>query len=66
MPVKVDRILRFLRYLVLVVVLYQTAVSAKLVFQSVDPYYALFNILTGEVAISAYIVLGVVMVLSLL
>lgn len=64
-PVKVDRILRFLRYLVLVVVLYQTAVSAKLVFQSVDPYYALFNILTGEVAISAYIVLGVVMVLSL-
>jgi Polyferredoxin len=64
-PTKVDRILRYLRYLVLVMVLYQTAVSAKLVFQSVDPYYALFNFFTNEVAISAYIMLGVIIVLSL-
>lgn len=64
-PKKLDRALRFLRYLVLILVLYQTAVSAKLVFQSVDPYYALFNFFTNEVAISAYIMLGVILVLSL-
>ena len=46
-------------------VLWQTAVAGKLVFQDVDPYYALFNFLTGEVAISALVVLGVVTVLSL-
>jgi len=64
-PSKIDRILRYLRYLVLIMVLYQTAVTAKLVFQSVDPYYALFNFFTNEVAVSAYIVLGVITVLSL-
>ena len=65
-PQKIDRALRYLRYLVLIMVLYQTATSAKLVFQSVDPYYALFNFFTNEVAVSAYIVLGVIIALSLL
>ena len=65
-PPKIDRALRYLRYLILIMVLYQTATSAKLVFQSVDPYYALFNFFTNEVAVSAYIVLGVIMALSLL
>ena len=64
-PRKVDRVLRYLRYIVLALVLYATAVSAKLVFQSVDPYYALFHFYTGEVAAAALIVLGVTMVLSL-
>jgi len=64
-PKKLDRVLRYLRYLVLVMVLYQTAVSATLVFQSVDPYYALFNFFTNEVAVTAYIMLGVILMLSL-
>lgn len=64
-PKKLDRVLRYLRYLVLIMVLYQTAISAKLVFQTVDPYYALFNFFTSEVAVSAYITLGVITVLSL-
>lgn len=64
-PRKLDRVLRYLRYAVLAMVLYQTAVAAKLVFQTVDPYYALFNFFTGEVAVTAYIVLGVIVVLSL-
>jgi polyferredoxin len=64
-PEKVDRVLRYLRYLVLILVVYQTAVSVKLVFQSADPYYALFNFFTGEVAITAYITLGIIIVLSL-
>jgi len=64
-PKKLDRILRYLRYVVLAMVLYNTAVTAKLVFQSIDPYYALFNFFTNEVALSAYIALGVITILSL-
>lgn len=64
-PAKFDRVLRNLRYVVLIMVVYQTAISAKLVFQSIDPYYALFNLLTSEIAVSAYIMLGVIAVLSL-
>jgi hypothetical protein len=47
-PHKLDRALRHLRYAVLAMVLYQTAVTAKLVFQAVDPYYALFNFFTAK------------------
>lgn len=64
-PKKLDNILRYLRYGVLAMVVYQTATTVKLVFQDVDPYYALFNFFTNEVAITAYIALGVFTVLSL-
>ena len=64
-PQKVDKFLRYIRYLVLGLVIYNTATTAKLVFQDIDPYYALFNFFTNEVAITAYIVLGVVVLLSL-
>lgn len=60
-----DRALGYLRYGVLAVTVYQTAVAGTLVFQAVDPYYALFNFLTGEVALSALILLLAVTVLSL-
>jgi len=63
-PVKLDNWLRYLRYLVLVWVLYATARSAVLVFSDFDPYYALFNFWTGEVAPSALAILGVTLVLS--
>ena len=65
-PPKVDRVLGFLRYGVLAMVVYQTVVAGKLVFQDVDPYYALFSFMTGEVALSALVILGVVTVFSLL
>jgi len=42
-----------------------TIVTVKLVFQDFDPYYALFNFWTGEVAVSGFIILGVVALLSL-
>jgi len=64
-PAKLDRILRYLRYGVLIWVLIVTAVSAKLLFQNVDPFYALFTFYTGEVAVGALAVLGVTAVLSL-
>lgn len=64
-PYKVDRYLRFARYLVLALVLYKMAVTAKLLFQDVDPYYAMFNFFTGEVTIAALSILVVTLILSL-
>jgi len=64
-PQKLDRILRYLRYVVLGLVVYQTAVSVKLVFQDFDPYFALFNFFTNEVALTAYVILGITLLASL-
>ena len=59
-PPGVDNILRYLRYVVLLLVIIMTARSAELLFADIDPYYALFNFWSGEVALSALIILGVV------
>jgi len=65
-PRKIDILLRYLRYFVLIWVVYVTAVSAQLFFADYDPYFALFNFWGGEVAASAFIILGIVIMLSLL
>ncbi|MBI4926647.1 MAG: 4Fe-4S binding protein, partial [Anaerolineae bacterium] len=59
------RVLRFSRYGVLAWVLYMTAVTGKLVFSDVDPYYALFNFWTSEVALGGLVVLGLTLAASL-
>ena len=64
-PEKLDRALGYLRYVVLAMVIYQTAVAGKLVFQNVDPYYALFNFFTGEAGLLSLAILLAVTVLSL-
>lgn len=64
-PQKLDNLLRYLRYLVLAWVIYMTAASATLVFAEFDPYFALFNFWSEEVAIGGLIVLGVTLLLSL-
>lgn len=64
-PVKLDRILRFLKYIVLVIVIIQTARTSKLMFESIDPYYNLFNIWTDEIAITGYISVFLTLFLSL-
>ena len=64
-PQKLDEGLRFGRYLVLAWVIYVTAYSGKLFFSDIDPYYALFNFWTGEVAITGLIVLAVVLLASI-
>ena len=64
-PARTDRYLRYLRYGVLIWVVYVTATSATLFFADYDPYYALFNFWTGEVAISGLIILGMVILTSL-
>ena len=65
-PYKYDRILRYLRYLMLGWVVYMTAVTGKLVFADIDPYFALFNFWTGEVAVAGLVILGLVLAGSLL
>jgi polyferredoxin len=61
---KADKALRYLRYAMLALVLYQTALAGKLVFANVDPYYALFNFYSGEVALTALLALTAVTLLS--
>lgn len=64
-PPKLDRVLRYLRYAVLIWVVYMTAVTGLLVFADYDPYYTLFNFWTGEIALSGFFALGLVAILSL-
>jgi polyferredoxin len=65
-PEKLDRILRYARYGVLIWVIYVTAQSATLIFADYDPYLALFHFWTGETAVGALVVLGITLGLSLL
>ncbi len=64
-PARLDTILRYLRYGVLAWVLYVTATSGILIFEAYDPYYALFNFWSTEVAWSALAILGLVLILSI-
>lgn len=64
-PAKVDRVLRYFRYIILIGVVYMTAKMAVLVFERFDPYFTLFNFWTSEVAIPGLIVLGATILLSL-
>jgi polyferredoxin len=64
-PARLDKALRYLRYLVLVLVSYMTIMTDKLAFESMDPYYALFNFWRSEVAVGSLVALGVVILLSL-
>lgn len=65
MPKRLDKILRYLRYVLLALVLYNTAVSGMLLFANADPYYALFHFWTGETAVAALVILGLTLGLSL-
>ena len=62
---KLDRALGYLRYGVLILILLKTTQAVSLVFQRVDPYYALFHFWMGDVFFTALIVLGAVLLLSL-
>jgi polyferredoxin len=64
-PGRLDGVLRYLRYGVLVWVLYVTAVTGRLVFADYDPYFALFNWWTKEVSLIALGILGLSLGLSL-
>ena len=64
-PYKYDKYLRFLRYIIMFQVIFMTAYTAKLSFLDIDPYHALFNLWTSEVAIGGIIVLILTLTASL-
>lgn len=64
-PQKVHNVLKYARYLVLVLILVQTYRSASLMFEGLDPYYALFHFWTGEAAIASLVILGITLLMSL-
>jgi polyferredoxin len=65
-PPAIDNILRYLRYGVMVWVLYMVAITGEItIFQDIDPYFALFNFYTSEVAIGGVVVLLLTLSLSL-
>ncbi len=57
-PKRVDGFMRYIRIIVMLWVIYITAKTGLLVFTNVDPYYALFNFWTGEVAVQALVILA--------
>jgi len=64
-PFKLDKLLKYLRYVVLLLVVILTATSGKLLFSNIDPYFALFNIWSSEVTRLSLLVLGLVLIGSL-
>ena len=64
-PAKLDGVLRYARYAILIWVLYVTATSGTLIFEAYDPYFALFNFWSSEVAPTALFILGATLVLSI-
>ncbi|MDI6870962.1 MAG: 4Fe-4S binding protein [Bacillota bacterium] len=70
MPERYDRYLVLLKYVVLVAILWATYSTAELVFADYDPYRTIFSLhwlfSPDEVALSGWIVTGVVLALALL
>jgi hypothetical protein len=64
-PKKLDRLLGYLRYIVLLLIVIDTTRMLSLTFAKVDPYYALFHFWTGEALFSAIAVLLLVLAASL-
>lgn len=64
-PVKLDRVLRYMRYVVLIWVVFVTARSGYLLFEQVDPYNALFTFWSDEVSLPSLIILSITLILSL-
>jgi len=62
---KMDRILGYMRYGVLLAILVQSTRMITLVFQKVDPYYALFHFWSGDLFLGGIGVLGIILLLSL-
>ena len=65
LPPRIDRVLRYGKYVVLIWVLVQTARTGRLAFEAYDPYYTLFNIWTDGIAWTGYLVVGITLGLSL-
>lgn len=62
---KYDKYLRFIRYIVLIWVVFITSKTTLLMFANIDPYHALFNFWTSEVTPQALILLVIILVSAL-
>lgn len=62
---QIDKAMRYFRYVVLAWVVYVTATTGTLIFEAYDPYYALFNFWSTEVAWTAIVILGMTLSLSI-
>jgi polyferredoxin len=59
LPARLERFLPWMRYGVLIWVIFVTARSGQLLFANIDPYFALFNFWTREAAVPGLVILGV-------
>ncbi len=64
-PRRIDQGMEYLKYVVLVWVLVQTARTGRLIFEDWDPYYNLFRIWTDGIAISGYVVVAATLLAAL-
>lgn len=64
-PQKIHDVLKYFRYVSLILTIVLTYNAMKLVFLEVDPYYALYHFFTDEVTIGSLIVLGATLIGSL-
>lgn len=64
-PIKADKVLRYIRYIVLGWVIFVTARSGTLLFSNIDPYNALFTFWSEEVSVPALIILATTLILAL-
>jgi len=64
-PRKIDKYLRYLRYISLIFTVYLTTNSLRLIFLEVDPYYALFHFWSDEATLGGIAVLLITLIASL-
>ena len=64
-PFKLDKLLKYLRYVILLLVVINTTISGKLLFSNFDPYFALFSIWSSEVTRLSLSILGLTLIGSL-
>lgn len=64
-PQKLHNVLKYFRYVVLILTVILTFNAGRLIFADIDPYYAMYHFFTDEITIGSLIVLGVVLISSL-
>ena len=63
-PRQIDRALRWIRLLVLIVILFFTYKTGELIFRGYDPYYILFSFHGHDVMLWSYAILAVILVVG--
>lgn len=64
-PPKVHNVLKYMRYLALVLVIILTYNASRLAFADVDPYFAMYHFFTDKATVGSLVILGVMLASSL-